>query len=145
MLAFGFALVAAAALLLVPMGTTATESSDGTSTTSTRTLLESEGGGIVVILLVPVAVTAVAVLAGRLTRPRPTRLVLAALMCAGCVLAMLSIGIFVAPAAITLLIAATRTPPGHGRMGPQPKPLASRSGTTPRTALPTVSRQSSTE
>ena len=77
----------------------------------TSTLIEQNGLQVVPLLLAPIVLTAIALLALRLTNDRPTarRVLLwgpAALLLGFCVLAILSIGIFYLPAAMALLVAA---------------------------------------
>ena len=77
----------------------------------TSTLIEQNGLQVVPLLLAPIVLTAIALLALRLTNDRhAVRRVLlwvpVALLLGFCVLAILSIGIFYLPAAIALLVAA---------------------------------------
>ena len=77
----------------------------------TSTLIEQNGLQVVPLLLAPIVLTAIALLALRLTNDRQAvrRLLLwgpAALLLGFCVVAILSIGIFYLPAAIALLVAA---------------------------------------
>ena len=98
-------------LSFVPVYSTSSsgESSDGTtiSTTGEETLLEHEGAGAVVVLLAPVAVAFVG-LVGAAFRVRPLTAAAAVIAVGLCVLGMASIGIFYVPAALLLVVAASR-------------------------------------
>lgn len=109
--ALGWTLVVAPLVLLAPTVTydTSTGSSEGTTTSSTTTtgqlsLLDSEGWGVAAVLVVPVLLALVAALWGQ--RSRTALVVPAVVYDLGVVLSILSIGIFFAPAALALTVAA---------------------------------------
>ena len=109
--ALGWTVLMAPFVLLAPTGTmeSATSRSDDTSTSGTASgddlsLLTSEGWGVALVLVVPVLLSLVAVLWGQRSR---TALVVPALVYdLGVVLSILSVGIFFAPAALALTVAA---------------------------------------
>lgn len=108
--ALGWTLVMVPLVLLAPTVTSdsSTGSSDGSTTSSTTTeqlsLLDSEGWGVAAVLVVPVLLTLVAALWGQ--RSRTALVVPAVVYDLGVVLSILSIGIFFAPAALALTVAA---------------------------------------
>ena len=109
--ALGWTLLLAPFVLLAPTGTmeSATSTSDGSTTTGSGSgddlsLLTSEGWGVALVLAVPVLLSLVAVLWGQ--RSRTALVVPALLYDLGVVLSILSVGIFFAPAALALTVAA---------------------------------------
>ena len=109
--ALGWTLLMAPFVLLAPTGTveSATSTSDGSTTTGSGSgddlsLLTSEGWGVALVLAVPVLLSLVAVLWGQ--RSRTALVVPALLYDLGVVLSILSVGIFFAPAALALTVAA---------------------------------------
>jgi hypothetical protein len=114
------AALAAAVLLVAPLGTQveAVElSPDGPTGAQLEqgrevervSLLEHEGASVLVPLLIPVAIAALGVVAGWLTRPRPFRIASAGLLLAFVIVGLLSIGIFYLPSAIAMVVAAIQT------------------------------------
>ena len=113
--ALAWAVAIGVAWLLVPAGTSTSTStavsSDGTVVTETShpTLLASEGAGVLVPLAVPVVVAGAAVAAGRSRRARGVRLAAGGLLLAGCLVALLSVGLFYVPAGVALVVAGSLT------------------------------------
>jgi hypothetical protein len=114
------AALAAAVLLVVPLGSQveAVEVSPGGPTGAQLeqerevervSLFEHEGASVLMPLLIPVAIAALGVVAGWLTRPQPFRIASAGLLCAFVVVGILSFGIFYLPSAIAMVVAATQT------------------------------------
>ena len=83
-----------------------------TTTTSRESLLDSEGTGVVVVLAVPVALVAIAVTAQGSSWRRRARCLAGALLLVGSLLGAMSVGLPYLPAAVALLVAGLRTPPG---------------------------------
>jgi hypothetical protein len=105
--AVAWTVLAIPAVLFLPLYTSTSESSDGgTTTTSTDgiSIVDQDGWGILPTLLVPLVLSLVALAWGQ--RSRTALVVPALLYDLGVILAILSIGIFFAPAAIALTIAA---------------------------------------
>ena len=92
-------------------GVSVSAGESGTSSFSGKTLIEVNGLWVALLLVVPVALTAVTLIASLPGAPRP-RLMLTlrwtsfAVLLAFCAVSVLSIGIFYFPAAIATLIAA---------------------------------------
>ncbi|HKE73332.1 MAG TPA: hypothetical protein VKB57_06940 [Acidimicrobiales bacterium] len=111
--ALAWAVAIGVAWLMVPAGTSTSTavSSDGTVVTETShpTLLASEGAGVLVPLAVPVVVAGAAVAAGRSRRARGVRLAAGGLLLAGCLVALLSVGLFYVPAGVALVVAGSLT------------------------------------
>ena len=111
------ALIASLAFVAWALGgsanTSCTGSSSGASTCTSTPLVESFSPA----LLIPTAVTLVVWLLLRLYCTTGSRaahaaaITVAALCCVVCVLAMLSIGVLLAPVALLLIVAAIKTPP----------------------------------
>lgn len=105
------AVVAAAVLLWAPLTTTITRTSGSSSsgevsgTVTHGSLLESEGSSILVVLSIPVLLTIIGLVAHR-----RVRMVTAILLIVGCLLGLMSIGVFFVPSAILAVIAAVKTP-----------------------------------
>jgi hypothetical protein len=119
LVAFVFAVAVAAGLGLLPSGTesVSTRSTAGSAVvieTTSESLLEYEGPSVLIPLSVPVALAGVA-LARRTRRTSRTT----GLLClAGCVLGMMSIGLFFLPVPILLLLAARwQSPVPSARVG----------------------------
>lgn len=72
-------------------------------------LLEHEGASVLVPLLIPVALAALGVIAGWLTRPQPFRIASAGLLLVFVVVGILSIGVFYLPSTIAMVVAAVQT------------------------------------
>ena len=103
--AVGWTALAIPAVLFLPLYTSTSESSAGTTTsTDGVSIVDQDGWGILAILLVPLLLSLVALGWGQ--RSRTALVVPALLYDLGVILAILSIGIFFAPAAIALTIAA---------------------------------------
>ena len=103
--AFALALVAAVVVAFGPMYTTCEESSiGGVSMCSRASGVDVNGWWILSVGSVPVVLTLIAVLIPR----RGVLIASTVLLWIGCVLGLLSIGIFFVPAAIVLTIAAAR-------------------------------------
>ena len=113
-LSFLLALAASAFLALAPVVASEGETvrSDGTVETerSSHTLLEREGPGVLLVLAAPVAVAAVALLAGRTARARTVAGAAAALLLAFALVAAASVGLFYLPAGVAMAVAAARQP-----------------------------------
>ena len=114
------AALAVAVLLVVPLGSQveSVEVSPGAPTGAQLeqerevervSLLEHEGASVLVPLLIPVAIAALGVIAGWLTRPRPFRIASAGLLLVFVVVGIISVGIFYLPSAIAMVVAATQT------------------------------------
>jgi hypothetical protein len=104
--AFALALVAAIVVAFGPTYTTcAVSSSDGVSMCSRSSGVDVNGWWILVVASVPVVLTLIAMLIPR----RGVLIASTALLWIGCVLGLLSVGIFFVPAAIVLTIAAARS------------------------------------
>jgi hypothetical protein len=101
--AFGAALVAALVAALGPTYSTC-QAVDGATRCGSATGLSVNGPWILIVVSVPVVLTLIPVLVHR----RAARIVSAALLWIGCLLGMLSVGIFFLPAAILLTIAAAK-------------------------------------
>ncbi len=94
--------------------TTATSAGSGGVTTFARSsLLATEGVWILIVVSVPVLVALVPVFVPR----RTARIVSAALLWIGCVIALASIGMFFIPAAIAMTVAAARHEPASVATG----------------------------
>ena len=102
--------------LFAPVGaaTSVSQSSTGQVTTSTshESLLETDGTGVVVVLAVPVALVAIAVAAQGSSWRRRARCIAGGLLLGGSLLGAMSVGLPYLPAAVALLVAGLRTPPG---------------------------------
>ena len=102
--------------LFAPVGesTSVSQSSSGqvTTTTSHESLLETDGTGVVVVLAVPVALVAIAVVSQGSSWRRRARCIAGGLLLAGSLLGAMSVGLPYLPAAVALLVAGLRTPPG---------------------------------
>lgn len=113
-LSFLLALAASTFLALAPVVASVGETvgSDGSVETerSSSTLLEREGPGVLLVLAAPVAVSAVALLAGGTSRARTAAGAAAALLLAFAVVAGASVGLFYLPAGIAMAVAAARRP-----------------------------------
>jgi hypothetical protein len=119
LVAFGFAVAVATGLALLPSGTesVSTSSTAGSAVvidTTSESLLEYEGPSVLIPLSVPVALAGVA-LARRTRRTCRTT----GLLClAGCVLGMMTVGLFFLPVPILLLLAARwQSPVPSARVG----------------------------
>ncbi len=109
--AFLVAAVGALIAAFAPTGTLSesTGSSNGTFTThsSSVSMFQVNGAWVLVVVAVPVLVALVPVL----VHHRAARIVSAVLLWIGCVLGMLSVGMFFVPAAILMTIAASQGEP----------------------------------
>lgn len=116
LVAAGYSLVLLLAAAVVPVYGTASSgasvSGDGTvvteSSTGSATLVQVNGAGALLLVAVPLAITAVValLLRRRATRSEYVAAWIVTLLYAGlCVLALLSIGIFLAPVALVLVVA----------------------------------------
>lgn len=105
------AIAAAVALLVVPTGSGQSVSVDGsgsrTSDITHYTLLQSEGRSILLVLAVPIILTVIPLLISRRQR-RTATLISTSLLSVGVVLAVMSIGVFFAPAVVCALVAIAR-------------------------------------
>lgn len=114
--AYGAALLVAG--FLAPVYQTHDSSSSGSSRTGSATLVGENGVGAVVVLTVPLVVTVAVGAALRMRRRRPavaTAWALTGLLALGNLLAMLSIGVFVLPVTVALIVAcSTSWPPRTG-------------------------------
>jgi hypothetical protein len=118
---YAAALVAAG--FLAPVYSSTSSSSSGAVTTGSETLVGVNGPGIVVVLCVPLLAAALVAVAVRLRSRRgwvPFAWVVIAVLGAFNLLAMLSIGVFVLPVTLALIVAtgtcrsAARQPPIGG-------------------------------
>jgi len=102
--------------LFAPVGesTSVSQTSTGqiTTTTSHDSLLDTNGTGVVVVLAVPVALIAIAVAAQGSSWRRRARCIAGGLLLVGSLLGAMSVGVPYLPAAVALLVAGLRTPPG---------------------------------
>lgn len=101
-----------AAGFLVPMYRTMGESTSGEITHGTDTLVGVNGPGVVVVLAVPLVVTVLVGSALLLRAHRwalPVAWTLTALLAGFTLLAMMSIGVFIIPVAVALVIACANT------------------------------------
>ena len=102
--------------LLAPIGesTSVSQSSTGqiTTTTSHDSLLDTEGTAVVGVLAVPVALVAIAIAAQGSSWRRRARCIAGGLLLVGSLLGAMSVGLPYLPAAVALLVAGLRTPPG---------------------------------
>ncbi len=101
--AFGAALIAALFAALGPTYRTC-QGVDGATRCGSATGLSVNGPWILIVVSVPVVLTLIPVLVHR----RAARIVSAVLLWIGCLLGMLSVGIFFLPAAILMTIAAAK-------------------------------------
>jgi hypothetical protein len=111
--AFGYALALVVAAFVAPVYSTSSGTGSGT-----ETLVGENGLGVLVPVAAPAAVTALVWLALHRKCSRGSRggavmaSVLVALLAAFCLLAALTIGVFVLPVALLLGVATTLTPTG---------------------------------
>ncbi len=119
LLAFVFAVAVAAGLALLPSGTeslstSSTAGSEVVIETTSESLLEYEGPSVLLPLSVPVALAGAALA----RRTRRTSRITGLLCVAGCVLGMMSIGLFFLPVPVLLLLAARwQSPVPSARVG----------------------------
>jgi hypothetical protein len=103
--AFLLAVLGALVAAFAPFGSTCEPAlPGGTMRCRGTSAFSSDGSRILVVVTVPVLVALVPLL----LRRRATRIVSAALLWTGCVVAILSVGIFFVPAATAMTIAATQ-------------------------------------
>lgn len=116
--AFVAAVVGALMVSFAPLGRSCTPSFDDVSETCRRTSLFShEGASILGVVVVPVLVALFAVVVHR----RPAYVAAALLLWIGCILGLLSVGIFFVPAAILMTVAAAVPSPDRVALeGSQP-------------------------
>lgn len=114
-LAVAWAAAAAVGLAVLPTGESATVTSDADGRIVTvverTTLLENEGTGVLVLLAAPAVVAALALAAGLLRRARPVRLVLGGLLWLFSLAGMMTIGLFLMPVAVGVLVAGALSVP----------------------------------
>jgi len=129
--ALAVALVWGAGLLvgaiLAPMYVTATETSPGAVATGSSTLVEENGPGVLLVIAIPLVAAAIVALVlwpRRAARGAgPIAWTCAGLLAGFNLLAMASIGLFILPVTIGLLVAcATRQ--ANGRVPPTENPVA---------------------
>jgi hypothetical protein len=102
--ALGLSVAGVVFLLAVPTSTLLSVDSLGNVSTQHLRLWETEGWSVLWLLAVPVALSAIAVVANH----SQVTIVAAALLTTGVVLAAMSIGIFFLPSAVALVLAALR-------------------------------------
>ncbi len=119
LVALGFAIVWSVALLLggfsLPLYSTSTEDTSAGTTTGTDTLVGANGTGAVIVLLVPLLVSLL-VAAGLLAQTRLGRVaawILTAALFGATAVAIFSIGVFVLPVPLALLVACVARPAGR--------------------------------
>lgn len=105
------AFAASAAFVFLPTTTRVTETAPGpasppVTTTTHQTLLEHEGTSVLVVLAVPVAVAALGAVAGAAHGGGLARVFSAFLLWAFTALGAASVGLFYAPAALAMTVAA---------------------------------------
>ena len=102
--------------LFAPVGesTSVSQTSTGqiTTTTSHDSLLDTDGTGVVVVLAVPVVLVATAIAAQGSSWRRAARCLAGGLLLVGSLLGAMTVGLPYLPAAVALLVAGLRTPPG---------------------------------
>jgi hypothetical protein len=120
--------IAAAWLPLVTEVTVSTAASVGATSTRHRSLVQAEGLAVLVPMAVPALVAAVPLAFRRTGRAHTLRVAAAAVLGAGCLVALASIGVFYVPAVLALVAAAVRGRPGRGVqvMGPASQPSLDR-------------------
>ncbi len=110
-----WAIGAALLFTVVATGTSVSVSSDASGRTTTveerTTLVESEGPSILFVLATPAVVAGAALAAGLTRWGRPVRILLGAVLWLLCLVAILSIGVFLMPMAVAILVAGALTPP----------------------------------
>lgn len=127
--ALGLAAVWSVALIVLAFvaptyGTTTSEATmdgSGQITTGTATAVQVNGPYVVMLLLIPLAATGIVAIALRYAWHPDGRLIawmVTILLCAFCVVGAMSIGIFVAPIAIALVVACLGARRGPGLDAP---------------------------
>jgi hypothetical protein len=106
-LALAYTILASILFLFAPLGVQQTSSSTG-ETTQNLSLLQAEGAGIAVPLALPVVVALVPVLLRRSPRVRTVTIAAAVLLTLMVIVALLSIGLYYAPAAGLMIAAAMK-------------------------------------
>jgi hypothetical protein len=104
LIALALVLLAALAVLVVPAYEGSVAGSSAHAETTSSTVLEVSGPGVLITLVVPLVIAAAPVL----TRGRPwlaVSIAAAALLTAFTALALLSIGVFLIPAAVAAIVA----------------------------------------
>ncbi|MBV9953529.1 MAG: hypothetical protein JO291_16360 [Acidimicrobiia bacterium] len=119
-LSLAWAIAVGAVLAFAPLSTVSESGMSSTggaySHTYHQSLLDSEGRSILIVLAVPVVLAAIGAFAsGRAAYP--ARLASACLLGAGCVLGMLTIGVFYLPAVGLMIGAAIQAGTSRGRAG----------------------------
>ena len=107
------AFAASTAFVFLPTTTRVTATGPGSASppvTTHRTLLEHEGSGVFVVLAVPVAVAALGAVAGAAHGTRLARGLSASLLWVFTALGAASVGLFYAPAALVMTVAACAPP-----------------------------------
>jgi hypothetical protein len=110
------AVVGALVVSFAPLGRSCTGSfGDVSETCRSTNLFSEEGAWILVVVVVPALVALFGVVVYR----RPAQVVAALLLWLGCILGLLSVGIFFVPAAILMTVAAAVAPSRRGLAGSQ--------------------------